>query len=164
MNLTFLLFVMGSHDRVLSGENPCAAMYFEVILPAAVCFTEFGGQMVAAGTHHEASTVVQVKDNGVWTGMMVMRMAGQFHSHGALTGESPLQAQGEIVCVIQTHHSRWPDSCKVLTLAPDSDKDLCTVDLRSPLSTNSSVTFFFFLRKSCCYYLFIPSLSTKDSV
>lgn len=80
--------------------------------------------------------------------MMVMRMAGQFHSHGALTGESPLQAQGEIVCVIQTHHSRWPDSCKVLTLAPDSDKDLCTVDLRSPLSTNSSVTFFFFFCES----------------
>ena len=49
MNLTFSLFVMGSHDRVLSRENPCAAIYFEVILPAAVCFTEFGGQMVAAG-------------------------------------------------------------------------------------------------------------------
>ena len=52
------------------------------------------------------------------------------------------------------------DSCKVLTLAPDSEKDLCTVDLRSPDSTNSSVTFF--LQKSYCYYLFIHLLSAKD--
>ena len=36
--------------------------------------------------------------------------------------------------------------CKVLTLAPDSDKDLCTVDLRRADSINSSVTFFFFAK------------------
>ena len=49
MSLAFFLIVMGSHDRVLNREDPCAAIYFVVILLAAVCFTEFGGQKVAAG-------------------------------------------------------------------------------------------------------------------
>ena len=44
MSLAFFLIVMGSHDRVLSREDPCAAIYFVVTLLAAVCFTEFGGQ------------------------------------------------------------------------------------------------------------------------
>ena len=51
MSLAFFLNVRGSHDRVLSREDPCAAIYFVVILLAAVCFTEFGGQKVAAGRH-----------------------------------------------------------------------------------------------------------------
>lgn len=98
----FFLIVMGSHDRVLSRGVPCAGICFKVILPAAVCIMGFGGQKGSGGgkgssrkTHHETSAIVQARDNGVLTGMIVVGIAGQFHSYRALTGESPPQVRGQ---------------------------------------------------------------------
>lgn len=40
-------------------------------------------------TYREVSATAQARGNKAWTGMMVVRLAGQFHSHKALTGEIP---------------------------------------------------------------------------
>lgn len=41
------LILMGSHDRVLSREVPCADTFFELILPAAVCIMKCWGRKMA---------------------------------------------------------------------------------------------------------------------
>lgn len=82
---------MESQNKVLSRKVPSADLCLEVILPAAVGIVEcWGTKAGSKKTYHEVSAIAQARGNRAWTGMMVVRMAGQFHSHKALTGEIPL--------------------------------------------------------------------------
>lgn len=93
MNLS-LESTMGSQNKVLSRKVPSADLCLEVILLAAVGIMEcWKTKAGSRETYHEVSAIAQPRVNRAWTEMMVVRMAGQFHSHKALTGDSLVKAR-----------------------------------------------------------------------